>query len=55
MKTPADDECVARNAWQLWKSITLLDTILWEMFGDEFLGFDEEEELNKEEYLLPDF
>jgi hypothetical protein len=51
----SDDERVARNAWELWKSITQLDTILWELFWDKFLDFDEEEEINKTENRSPDF
>ena len=44
MKT-ADEITAAKNAWLIWKKITDLETLLWNLYYDEFLGFDEDERM----------
>lgn len=34
---------IAKNAWMLWKTLADLEVLLWNMYGDEFLIFDDEE------------
>ena len=38
-----DEIAAAKNAWILWKSLAELDSLLWNLYGDEFLDFDEQE------------
>jgi hypothetical protein len=44
MKTTAEIT-TAKNAWLIWKKIADLDALLWNLYCDEFLDFDEEERM----------
>jgi hypothetical protein len=44
MKTN-DDITNAKNAWMLWKSLADLERLLWDIYCDDFLDFDDEERM----------
>jgi hypothetical protein len=44
LKTTAEITA-AKNAWLLWKILADLESILWNMYCDEFIEFDDEERM----------
>jgi hypothetical protein len=40
-----DEINVAKNAWMLWNILADLDSLLWKIYHEEFLDFEEEERM----------
>jgi hypothetical protein len=47
-----DETLVAKNAWVLWKILAELEGLLWNLYCDEFLYFDEEERMLGSDEIL---
>jgi hypothetical protein len=47
-----DETMVAKNAWALWKILADLETLVWNIYCDDFLDFDEDERMLSSDEIL---